>query len=161
MTPKIFFLASFHRILCFLGACLAILRACYRARKPPHPENTKKIQNPPPRVDPRKYGKNTEKIEKRPKNCRFPAVFVFFRYFFCIFGGQPGVGDFVFFSYFRALGVFGLCSRHARSQRLPFFLQVMGSARKDPCFWVIFHGIQLFCLQLEASCWQWSFCTCN
>ena len=86
-------------------------------RKPPKPENTKKIQNPPPQLGPRKYRKNTEKIGKRPENDNFWAVFIFFRYFFRISGGQPGVGDFVFFSYFRGLGVFGLCSRPAGSQQ--------------------------------------------
>ena len=84
--------------------CITILRGWYRAQKPLNPGNTKKlrkkIQNPPPRVGPRKYEKNTEKIRK------WWAIFVFFRYFFRIFEGQPGVGDFVFFffvffSYFR------------------------------------------------------------
>ena len=67
-----------------------ILRACYRARKPPKPENTKKIQNPPPRVGPRKYRKNTEKIRKRPENGNFGAAFIFFSVFFLYFRGQPG-----------------------------------------------------------------------
>ena len=70
-----------------IWACkLAILRACYKARKPPKPENTKKIQNPPLRVGPRKYRKNTEKIRKRSENGNFWAVFSFFRYFFRISG---------------------------------------------------------------------------
>ena len=85
----------------------AILRACYRARKPPKPENTKKIQNPPPRVGPRKYGKNTEKIRKRPKTAIFGPFLYFFRYFFRISGGQPGVGDFVFFRIFGLWGFSG------------------------------------------------------
>ena len=92
------------------------LRACYRAPTPQNPENTQKIRNPPPRVGPRKYEKNTEKIQKRPKMAILGVIFVFFRYFFRIFGGQPGVGDFVFFAYFRGSGVLGLCSRPAGSQ---------------------------------------------
>ena len=35
------------------------------------------------------------------------AIFVIYLYFFCIFGAQPGMGDFVIFSYFfRTWGVF-------------------------------------------------------
>ena len=41
---------------------VAILPACYRARNPQNPHNTKKIQNPPPRAGPpkirKKYRKN-------------------------------------------------------------------------------------------------------
>ena len=44
--------------------------------------------------------KNTEKIQNWPKNGNSWPVFVIFRYFFCIFGGQPGVGDFVIFRVF-------------------------------------------------------------
>ena len=95
-----------------------ILRACYRARKLPNPENTKNIQNPPPRVDPRKYEKIPKKYKNGPKIAVVGPFSYFFRYFFRIFGGQPGVGDFVFFSYFWALGGSGLCSRPARSQLL-------------------------------------------
>ena len=56
----------------------------------------KNIQNPPPRVGPRKYTKyrkNTKMAQKLP-------FWVFFRFFLCIFGGHPGVGDFVFFFFF-------------------------------------------------------------
>ena len=80
---------------------VAILRACYRARKPQNPENTKKIQNPPPRVGPPKI---REKIPKKYKNGLKIAVFRPFLYFFGIFsvfsGGRPGVGDLVFFFVF-------------------------------------------------------------
>ena len=65
----------------------------------------------PPKIR-KKYRKNTKTAQKLP----FRGHFVFFRYFFRIFGAQPGVGDFVFFSYFRGSGVFGLCSRPAGSQ---------------------------------------------
>ena len=48
---------------------IAIPRSWYRAQKPLKPGNTKKIpknlRNPPPRVGPRKYEKNTEKLRKR------------------------------------------------------------------------------------------------
>ena len=101
-----------------MSVWIAILRACYRARKPPNPENTKKYKIPHPGLTPG----NTEKIPKKYKNGPKIAVFGPFPYFFGIFsvfwGANPGWGDFVFFSYFRALGVFGLCSRPARSQCL-------------------------------------------
>ena len=42
---------------------------------------------------------NTEKIQRNYKNGHFLTVFVIFVYFFHIFGSQPGMGDFVFFSY--------------------------------------------------------------
>ena len=98
-------------------------QACYRARKPQNPENTKKKYTKSP--TPGRPPENTEKLpkkkitktaQKRPFLGRF--VF-FFGFFFRIFrsGGRPGVGDFVyFFSYFRDSGVFGLCSRPAGSQ---------------------------------------------
>ena len=106
---------------------LAILPGLVQSPKPLDPGNTKKyekIQNPPPRVGPRKYEKNTEKIRKGPKKkitifvfFRYffrifggpkITIFVFFRYFFRIFGGQPGVGGFVFFSvFFRISGIQG------------------------------------------------------
>ena len=102
------------------SACLTtVLRSCGPATEPENPQTPKirkKYQIPHPGLTPG----NTEKIPKKYKNGPKIAVFgpfsYFFRYFFCIFGGQPGVGDFVFFSYFRGLGVFGLCSRPAGSQ---------------------------------------------
>ena len=77
----------------------AIPRSWYRAQKPLKPGNTKKYEKAtksPPRVGPRKYEKNTEKIQKRS----FSGHFRIFLYFFRIFGARPGVGDFVAFSYF-------------------------------------------------------------
>ena len=97
-------------------ASVATLRAWYRLQKPLNPENTKKIQNPPSRVGARKRKKLPEKYKTCPKI----TIFVFFRYFFRIFGPRPGKGDFVFFvvifSYFRDSGVFVICARPAGSQ---------------------------------------------
>ena len=56
----------------------------------------KKLQNPPPRVGPRKYEKNTEKKWKWPKNDRFRIFSVFFSYF----RGPTRDGRFRSFSYF-------------------------------------------------------------
>ena len=86
----------------------AILRACYKARKPQNPENTKKIQNPPPRVGPPKIRKKYIKDTKTARNCRFGAVFVFFRYFSVFSGANPGWGILCFFRIFGILGFSGL-----------------------------------------------------
>ena len=70
-------------------------------KNPSSPEirkkNTKTSRNPPPRVGPRKYEKNTEKIRKRSLSDCFRIFSVFI---FRIFGARPWVGDFVTFSYF-------------------------------------------------------------
>ena len=44
--------------------CCDSCRGWHRAQKPLDPGNTKKLRNPPPRVGPRKYEKNTEKKRK-------------------------------------------------------------------------------------------------
>ena len=66
---------------------LEIRKKIRKKYKIPHsglgPENTKK------------------KIRKNYKNGEKMANFVIFLYFFRIFGAQPGMGDFVFFSYFQ------------------------------------------------------------
>ena len=94
------------------GSGFATLRACYRAQKPPNPENTKKIQNPPPKLGPAAWPpkirkKYRQKYKNGPKTTIFGPFFVVFRYFFWIFGGQAWVGDFVvFFCIFGVRGVF-------------------------------------------------------
>ena len=48
------------------------LRACYRAQKTPEPRKyERKYQIPHPRLAPKTTKKNTEKIQKQHKNCRF------------------------------------------------------------------------------------------
>ena len=96
------------------------LRAWYRSQKPLNPENPKKLRkkkkkrNPPPRVGPRKYEKNTEKIQKSPKNNHFCIFSVFFSYFRGpTRGGGFRIFFFVIFSYFRDSGVSGICTRPA------------------------------------------------
>ena len=95
----------------------AILRACYRAQKPQRSRKYEKNTNSPTLGWP---PKNQKKTPKKYQNSTKTAIFVPFWYFFVIFfgffGGQPGVGDFVFFSYFRDSGVLGLSSRPAGSQ---------------------------------------------
>ena len=89
------------------SACLV------KSPKPPEPrkyeKNTKKKkQNPPPRVGPQKY----EKYE----NSHFRAIFVFFRYFFCIFRPHPGSGILYFFrSFFVFLGFRGFWALYQAS----------------------------------------------
>ena len=73
--------------------------------KPPEPrkyeKNTKKKYKIP---HPGSGPKNTKKIPKKYENGPKMTIFVFFRYFFRIFGARPWVGDFVFF--FRNFFVF-------------------------------------------------------
>ena len=80
----------------------------------------KKNKSPTPGC-PRKIRKITEKMQKK---CCFSAIFAFLRQFFRIFGGQPGVGDSVFFcnffSYFRDSGVLGPPrDRNSRTESRP------------------------------------------
>ena len=93
---------------------IAIPRSWYRAQNPSSPEIRKKIRkkseklrNPPPRVGPRKYEKNTEKIQKRVilgHVCTFSVFFSYFR-------GPTRGGDSVIFSYFfRISGLEGFLS---------------------------------------------------
>ena len=99
---------------------VAMPHSWYRAQKPLSPEiqkYAKKIRpNSPPQVRPRKYEEHTEKTQKQPKTDRFSYSFCMFS----CFGARPGVGSFaiffVFFSYFRAWGVFELYTRNAESQ---------------------------------------------
>ena len=88
---------------------LVILRACYRAQKPRIPKIRKnKTKSPTPGWNwSPKIRKNTEKDENDPRTAIFELFFVFFRYFFRIFGGQPGGRDFVCFSCFRDSGFLG------------------------------------------------------
>ena len=84
-------------------------------RIPETPKIRKKYEIPHPGFAP----ENTKKIPKIYKNDPKTAIlcrFCIFRCFFHMFGRQPGVGDFVFFSYFRSFAVLGLCSRPAWSQ---------------------------------------------
>ena len=112
---------------CFFFPALRAPRGATEYANPSNPEirkkkkKTKKLQNPPFRVGPQKYRKNTEKLRKWPFSDRFRNFLVFF---FCIFGAHPGMGDFVIFSYFRVTGVFVFCSTPGKSQPLrgiPFF----------------------------------------
>ena len=54
--------------------------------------NVGKLYDP---AGPQKYEKNTEKKYKSGPKI---TIFVFFRYFFRVFGAPPWVGGFVFFS---------------------------------------------------------------
>ena len=60
-------------------------------------KNTKKLQNHPFPVWPRKYEKITEKLQKWSFSGQFCNFSVFF---FVVFGAKPEMGDFVIFSYF-------------------------------------------------------------
>ena len=72
---------------------------CMRVQhqKPLNPRKTKKLQKKSqiahPGLGPKSYQKNTIKIQNRP-------ILGHFRDFFRILGAKPGVGPFVFFSYF-------------------------------------------------------------
>ena len=59
-------------------------------------KKTKNYEIPHPGSGP----ENTKKIQKKYEKGHFRAIFVFFLYFFRIFGARPRVGDFVVFSYF-------------------------------------------------------------
>ena len=63
---------------------------------PKYEKITKKYKTPHPGWVP----KNTRKIPKKYKSGPKMTIFVFFRYFFRIFGAPPGVGGFVFFRNF-------------------------------------------------------------
>ena len=104
-----------------IARAIHVLRSCGPATEPENPQSPKirkKYEIPHPGLAPENTEKIPKKYENGPENGNFWAVFVFFRYFFRISGGQPGVGDLVVFSYFRGLGVFGLCSRPAGSQSM-------------------------------------------
>ena len=63
-------------------------------KNPSSPEiQKKKKTNSPPRVGPRKY----EKIQNKYENGHFWVVFVFFLFFWGIFGARPGPGLSYFF----------------------------------------------------------------
>ena len=79
---------------------VVIPRSWYRAQKPLKPGNTKKIRKNYEIPHPRWGPETTKKIQKKYENGPKMTVFVFFQYFFRIFGARPGVGDFVIFSYF-------------------------------------------------------------
>ena len=98
---------------------LATLRAWYRSQKRLNPENKKKyekIQNPAPRIGPRKYEKKILKKYKLAQNCHFCIYSVFFSYFRGPIRGAGFCFFFVIFSYFRDSGVFVICTRPAGSQ---------------------------------------------
>ena len=84
---------------------IAILRACYRARKPPNPENTKKIQISHPGLT-WKYGKNTEKNIKTAQKLSFSGRFRNFSVFFLYFRGPTRGGGFCIFFVFSGFGGF-------------------------------------------------------
>ena len=103
----------------FYFSGIAILRACYRARKPQNPENTKKIQNPVPQVGPPKIRKKIPKKytkKKAPKRQFLGSFCVFFRHFFPHFWGPTWGGGFCIFFVFSGFWGFRLCSRLAGSQ---------------------------------------------
>ena len=85
------------------GLGIAILRACYRARKPQNPENMKKYKIPHPKIR-KKYRKNTKTAQKRQFLGRFCIFSVFFPYFR---GADPGWGILYFFRIFGILGFSG------------------------------------------------------
>ena len=60
-------------------------------------EITKDMQNPPPRVGPRKY--------ENKRNTKMAIKHHFYMFLFFSGGGQPGVGDFVFLFLFRISGI--------------------------------------------------------
>ena len=94
----------------------AILRACYRARKPQNPENTKKYKIPHPGSAPQKYGKIPKKYRKSgPKTAIFRPLLYFFGIFSVFSGGRLGVGDFVFF-FFHIFGILGFSGSVAGPQ---------------------------------------------
>ena len=64
-----------------------------KSLNPGNTKNTKNYKVPHPGLAPENSEKNNEKYE----NGNFWANFVWFRHFFRIFGGQPGVGGFVIF----------------------------------------------------------------
>ena len=75
----------------------AIPLGSYRAQKPTKAGNPKKIRKnykiPHPELGP----ENTEKLPRKYKNGPKMTIFVFFWYFFRIFGARLRVGDFVIF----------------------------------------------------------------
>ena len=93
------------------GISFAIPRSWKRAQKPLKPGNTKKIRKndeiPHPGSGPENTKKNTEKIQKRPKNHRFSIFSAFFSYFR---GPTRGGGFRHFFVFFRISGLEGFLS---------------------------------------------------
>ena len=89
----------------------AIARSWYRAQKPLKPGKTEKKNK-------QKTSRNSPgrapNIQKKQRNTKTGAVFVFFLYFFRIFGAQPGVGNLVSFCWggvsFRISGLEGFLS---------------------------------------------------
>ena len=84
-----------------------LLQACYRAPNPPNPENPKKIQNPPPRGDPRKPGKKKRKNTKTGQKWFFGPLLYFFGIFFGFSGATPGWGILYLFRIFGIWGFWG------------------------------------------------------
>ena len=71
-------------------------------------------------------------------------------YFLCIFGAQPGMGDFIIFSYFRVRGVFVFCSTPRKIAKLGFlsasrFVRIAAIGVADP---------RSRCFVLDALCAQ-------
>ena len=105
----------------------AILPGLVQSPKPLDPGNMKKLRkntkSPTSGWPPENMKKIPKKYEKGPKI----TIFVFFRYFFRIFGGQSGVGNFFFFfvifSYFWDPGVFGLCTSPGRIANLDLIVK--------------------------------------
>ena len=69
-------------------------------KNPSSPEIRKKYEKIYEIPHPFRASKIRKKIQKKYKNGPKITVFVFFLYFFRIFGARPGVGDFIIFSYF-------------------------------------------------------------
>ena len=112
---------------------VALPRSWYRAQKPLKPGNTKKIRKNYEIPHPGSGPENTKKIQKKYKNGDFWAVFVFFLYFFRIFGARPGVGDFVIFSYFfRISGLEGFLSSIPGTRNRKFWDDFLSAPTPPP-----------------------------
>ena len=104
-------------------------------KNPSSPEIGKKYEIPHPRSGP----ENTKKIQKKYKNGDFWAVFGIFLHFFHIFGARPGVGDFIFFSYFFVFE--------------GFLSSIPGTRNGNKC-----RCSQIFC---RINCFEPEVCVCN
>ena len=87
-------------------------------KNPSSPEIRKKIRKSHEIPHSGSGPENTKKIQKKYENGSKMTVFVFFLYFFCIFGARPGVGDRIS----GLEGFFELKTRNAESQ--PYFHNV-------------------------------------
>ena len=122
------------------------------AREPPsprgateykNPSNTqkirKKLQNPPFRVGPQKYRKNTEKLRKWPFSDRFCDFLVFF----VLSGLSPegGRGDCVNFPYFLYFRL-EVSKNHGASENGLIPIETQGMSKHD--FQARFQGVKVY-----------------